>query len=183
MNAQLDNARSRKCPVCNKRWTYTCRDDEWGYAYDGRLTCSYKCMREMAKIDAENQIDERANDRQNGVIAKMYKSHLLGVSYADLAKSGTAQYLGLTDADKVNRRLKNWAASYPDDAQMIREAVLLEADGVPLSEVVQQSGMSEFAVRQHASQLGIVGKRCGRIAYYTKDQARRIIASFRWVTA
>jgi DNA-binding NarL/FixJ family response regulator len=36
---------TRKCPTCGKSFSFTCREDEWGYAYENRLMCSYSCMR------------------------------------------------------------------------------------------------------------------------------------------
>ena len=55
----------RTCPVCGKKWLLQCEEEEWGYAYRDMghghqakriaLTCSYKCMKEYARLcDREN---------------------------------------------------------------------------------------------------------------------------------
>lgn len=44
-----------KCPVCGVSFVRQCSAAAWGYAYDGRLVCSYKCMRAAEKADRERE--------------------------------------------------------------------------------------------------------------------------------
>lgn len=41
---------SHKCPVCGTRFTVL-PYQSWGWAYGGRLTCSYHCMRALRAKD------------------------------------------------------------------------------------------------------------------------------------
>ena len=46
----------RSCSVCGKKFFVS--GDGWGYAYDGKITCSYHCMREMKREDWETMTDD-----------------------------------------------------------------------------------------------------------------------------
>lgn len=49
MADSLPKAKLETCPVCGIQFLRMCSRSAWGYAYDGILVCSYKCMREMEK--------------------------------------------------------------------------------------------------------------------------------------
>lgn len=46
---------ANKCPVCGLLFVRKCSALAWGYAYDGKPCCSYKCMREAEKADRERE--------------------------------------------------------------------------------------------------------------------------------
>lgn len=69
-----------KCPVCGVTFVRQCSAAAWGFAYDGALVCSYKCMREAERRDREREEtvttvegtkQERA--RQTAEIARLYR--------------------------------------------------------------------------------------------------------------
>ena len=71
---------TNKCPVCGVRFTRICSSQAWGFAYDGALVCSYKCMREAERRDREREEtvtavegtkQERA--RQTAEIVRLYR--------------------------------------------------------------------------------------------------------------
>lgn len=46
-----------KCAKCGKKFLKTALG--WGYAYDGKYVCSYKCMRQMEKEDTSMTEQEK----------------------------------------------------------------------------------------------------------------------------
>lgn len=45
-----------KCPVCGLPFVRTCSSLAWGYAYDGKLVCSYHCMKEAERKDNMSEV-------------------------------------------------------------------------------------------------------------------------------
>lgn len=37
------------CPQCGKYFSFSCREDEWGFGYGKRLFCTYSCQRAWVK--------------------------------------------------------------------------------------------------------------------------------------
>lgn len=70
------------CPVCGRDFVRWCTKKAWGYAYDGILVCSYKCMREMEKQSMETQAKTEDKGHRNTEILKLYKS---GMSAKEIA--------------------------------------------------------------------------------------------------
>lgn len=170
---------TRKCPMCGKAFHFTCRDDEWGYAYDGRLTCSYHCMREMERIDRFSPPGR--DEMLNGQVPCFLRRYLRGASFEELSHTSTARFMGLNDAEAVKRKIYGWCKRHPDEAKAIREEIEMERSGVSRQALSEKCAANPKTVQVYAARLGITGKRCGRNVFYTEDEAARIVASFRTV--
>ena len=51
----------RECPLCGKQFFVGLHG--WGYAYNGRYTCSYACMRGMGRIDEMTKQEKEQIDQ------------------------------------------------------------------------------------------------------------------------
>lgn len=171
---------NKTCPACGKRFSITCTEQEWGYAYGGRLTCTYHCMRDMERKDRMRGRRPKALDSTQ---AWFLRKHLRGASFADLAETETAKYLKLTNADAVRRFVYSWSNHHPDEVRMIHERIRIEDQCIARSELSRLVGAKSDTLRDHAERLGIAGVKCGKYVYYTRQEAERIVASFRTVSA
>lgn len=67
-----------KCPVCGLPFARTCSAQAWGYAYDGKLVCSYHCMKEAERTDSMSEVkmtDEQRKIR-NAEILRLYQEKM-----------------------------------------------------------------------------------------------------------
>lgn len=86
-------SRDRTCPVCRRRFMIPCGAEEWGYAYGGRLLCSYRCMRELETKG------KRAGGHRPETLAKMERAWKLREAGAKLAD--IARIVGYSKPDSV----------------------------------------------------------------------------------
>ena len=115
------------CPACGRTFEIgLCTDDEWGFAYDGQLTCTYSCMRKMAADDAIRSENRQRRPRCHDMIGLMYRRLLTGKTYEQIAESQTAKTRHLGDAGKVERKIADWCDAYPGDAKKIERSVEIE---------------------------------------------------------
>lgn len=78
------------CPNCGKAFLVY---GQWGYAYDGKYTCSYKCMRAMRSADMngeeinmplkKGQTPRRLTEDEKQQIRKLRES---GLTYREIAE-------------------------------------------------------------------------------------------------
>lgn len=65
------------CPVCGLPFARTCSAQAWGYAYDGKLVCSYHCMRKAERMDLNMSEIKKATDAErkarNAEIIRMHQ--------------------------------------------------------------------------------------------------------------
>lgn len=172
-------APTRTCAKCRKTFYLTCREDMWGYAYDGKLTCSYSCMRAMERDDKPKAIHRRAE----GNAQMLYRQRLRGKSYANIALTATAHGMGLECADDVRRYLGHWISRHPDEAEKIRLAIEAELGSVKRSAVADLTGKTLDQVIAAAKRLEIPGIKVGKYIRYAPADADRLIRELRRETA
>ena len=65
------------CPVCGLPFARTCSAQAWGYAYDGKLVCSYHCMRKAERMDLNMSEIKKTTDAErkdrNAEIIRMHQ--------------------------------------------------------------------------------------------------------------
>lgn len=67
-----------KCPVCGLPFARSCSAAAWGYAYDGKLVCSYHCMKEAERTDSMSEVkltDEQRKIR-NAEILRLHQEKM-----------------------------------------------------------------------------------------------------------
>ena len=89
------------CPVCGVKFARTCSAKAWGYAYDGALVCSYRCMREAERRDRETEGTNMKGTKQErmqqtAMIARLYREDMSVNEIAwQLGRSTTTIYRAL----------------------------------------------------------------------------------------
>lgn len=160
----------RVCPACGKTFEFYCSEEEWGYAYGKRLTCSYHCMRQMEREDKRKpRIDHPA--------AMLYRRIMLGKKCRDLVQSMIARKNRLRSADEIRAFVDDWTEANPREAQRIRDEAAIQLTHLRQSDVAGMAGVDNTTVRKYADINGITGKRIAGCVYYTAQEADRIIAA------
>lgn len=67
-----------KCPVCGLPFGRSCSAAAWGYAYDGRLVCSYHCMKEAERKDnmSEAKLTDEQRKIRNAEILRLHQEKM-----------------------------------------------------------------------------------------------------------
>jgi len=163
------------CPACGRTFEIgLCTDDEWGFAYDGQLTCTYSCMRKMAADDAIRREARRRRPRCHDMIGLMYRRLLTGKTYEQIAESQTAKTHHLGDAGKVERKIAEWCDAYPGDAKKIERSVEIERTMFHRKQVSDMCGKCCDTVRRTAERIGIYGLHDNGRVYYTSSEVGKI---------
>ena len=158
------------CPACGKEFLVACRDDEWGFAYDRRLTCSYHCMREMEHADKRKL-------RSGHPAASLYRRMMLGKKSGELVYSMTAKKERLRSKEEVRAFVDDWVKANPREAQQIREEAQIQLTNLRMIDVAGIAGVGMSCVRKRADRLGITGRKIASSVYYTQAEADAIIAA------
>lgn len=159
----------RSCPACGKRFAVTCREDEWGYAYGAKLTCSYHCMRDMERWD---------NLRQPRYIhpgAMLYKRRMMGRTLGEILNSGTAKQLGLKSKQDVREYLARWKSENPREAQQIEDVAKIQLTHIRRTDIAKMLGVASSTVSMRGAKLGFLGRKCCGAIYYTPQEADAIM--------
>ena len=161
------------CPACGRRFAFSCRPDEWGYAYDKQLTCTYSCMRAMERKAKARQESQTASTYQRNR-AQLYRQHVRGSTYEQIAQTGTAQSCGWITAEKVKAVLYSWVNHHPTEAREIRIDALYEQSGTSRADLAEEMKVTVTTVGEWARRIGVIGRKCGKSFYYTREEADRI---------
>ena len=67
-----------KCPVCGLLFGRSCSAAAWGYAYDGKLVCSYHCMKEAERTDnmSEVKLTDEQRKIRNAEILRLHQEKM-----------------------------------------------------------------------------------------------------------
>lgn len=164
----LTAASHRYCPVCGKHFTFTCHEDEWGYAYGQRLVCSYHCMRQMEREDTNKP-------RYIHPGAMLYKRLMMGKTYTQIKESGTARQNKLDTTKKVREYIEDWVRINPREAARIKEEAQTQLTQIKRTDVAKMAGVRPCTVRDRGDSIGIFGRKvCGNV-YYTPQEADAIL--------
>lgn len=161
------------CAKCRKPFDVTCRPDEWGFAYGQRLCCTYTCMRAMERESKSRKDAKKASGYQTNRCA-MYRQFVRGATYDEIAKTGTARNCGWTDGEKVKKVLLSWVNHHPEEAREMRIDAVYEKMGCSRSDLAAEMHIGVTTVGKWARRLGVVGRRCGKSIYYSREEADRI---------
>lgn len=108
-----------KCPVCGLPFVRTCSAQAWGYAYDGKLVCSYHCMKEAERTDSMSEV--KLTDEQRKIRnAEIFRLHQEKMPAKEIAERFSMTVNGVWF---VLRNMKKAQAEEPEE---IREAVETE---------------------------------------------------------
>jgi len=161
------------CPACGRRFAFSCHPDEWGYAYGKRLTCSYSCMRAMER-EAKIRKDMQRFSASQGNRAQLYRQYARGATYDEIAQTGTAKNCGWTTPERVKAVLLSWVNHHPAEAREIRIDALYEQAGTSRAALAAEMHIGKTTVGEWARRLGVVGRKCGKSIYYSREEADRI---------
>lgn len=126
-----------KCAKCGKKFLKT--SFGWGYAYDGKYACSYKCMRELEKEDTKVTEDEKR---------KAVELNALGVDNAQIAeelnvsRQAVGAYLG-----RKGRRAEAEIEAAPDTVKAAPEEPKTDADELAQMVIALMTDMVEILKR------------------------------------
>ena len=156
----------RTCPMCGKTFEFYCDESEWGYAYDGKLTCSYHCMRDYERADREHTLKKKCQSS----VATLYRQRLRGVPVEEIMKTVTARKYNATTPYRLKMVIDNWVQRNPDAAKAIRDKVVSEGAGVTRKEAASRIGISIERFKMCAERVGVQGRKVSRMVYYTQDE-------------
>lgn len=108
-----------KCPVCGLPFSRSCSAAAWGYAYDGRLVCSYHCMKEAERTDSMS--DVKLTDEQR----KIRNAEILRLHQEKMPVKEIAERFSMT-VNGVWFVLRNMKKAQAEEPEEIPEAAETE---------------------------------------------------------
>lgn len=105
----------KKCPVCGLPFSMSCSAAAWGYAYDGKLVCSYHCMKEAERTD--NMSEVKMTDQER----KARNAEILRLHQEKMPVKEIAGKFGMT-VQGVWFVLRNMKKAQAEDSEEIQEA-------------------------------------------------------------
>ena len=109
----------QKCPVCGLPFARTCSAEAWGYAYDGKLVCSYHCMKEAERKD--NMSEVKLTDEQR----KIRNAEILRLHQEKMPAKEIAERFSMT-VNGVWFVLRNMKKAQAEEPEEIPEAAETE---------------------------------------------------------
>lgn len=96
-----------RCPVCGVSFVRQCSAAAWGYAYDGRLVCSYKCMRAAEKADREREEEPALTKEEREQIRRERDEKICRLRREGLSQREIAETVGMSCAGVHSVLAKN----------------------------------------------------------------------------
>lgn len=113
-----------KCPVCGLLFGRSCSAAAWGYAYDGKLVCSYHCMKEAERKG--NMSEVKLTDEQR----KIRNAEILRLHQEKMPVKEIAERFSMT-VQGVWFVLRNMKKAQAEDPEEIPAPAEPEAPAAP----------------------------------------------------